>query len=196
MKFIKNKIILSISAIVMISAFSLGSYYFMAPSKILKVSPSHITFDSAEKLKDFADVVVVAKPTKDFSEYKPVIKYTDQGRYEFFHTLVDVDVLKVIKGTDIPKSISVAEMAASVDSSVLKSKKDLLICDGDFVMEKGEKYLLYLSKIDGEKYGIISLEQGKFNIGKDDKNSFDDQYKNLKDKALKLHSKELKDLKD
>lgn len=161
-----------LSKIIVLCAVSLivacGLYYVLAPSKVIKPQASHVLYNDVDTLTNFADLIIVGQPEKDFSEYTPTIKYTDTGRFEDFHTTTDIKVLKVLKGDYTLKSIPVDQHAALI-SYPFKLQKDLMISEDYSVMQKNNKYLLFLKKYESG-YCIISINQGKFNVDNLDSN--------------------------
>lgn len=164
--------------------------YFGTPGKVINVSMTAVNYENLDELESKADIIISGDIEKDFSEYSPTIKYSDKGIYEDFYTLVNVNVEKVFKGSNIPKTIHVIQGAALVNSS-LKKQKDLLTLEGFTPFEKDKKYVMFLVKTD-IGYGLLGVNQGKFNIdGLDtEENDFsnkDTHFKILKESVLKKY---------
>lgn len=146
-----------------------GGFYFLTPSKIMKVEAKVVGYKNVEALERGADYIVVGHLEKDFSEYEPTFKYTSEGRVGEFYTKTDIIIDKTLKGDADTKVIPVLQAAAYVESS-FKYQADLETIEGFTPMEKGKEYLLFLKKAhDGENYSLLGVYQGKFDIDESDK---------------------------
>ena len=138
-------------------------------------------FSDVNELEKWSDLIIVGKTEKDFFDLAPSIIYSSENYVQDFYTITDVKISKVIKGEYSKSSIPVVQSAA-LDTPKNKQQKELLISDGCSVMQKGEKYLLFLRKTDIEGvYGILSVNQGKFNL-----DSLDTKEKDITDKDEQL----------
>lgn len=161
------------------------SIYLFTPEREISIHADHKLFNSANELEEYADLIVVGETVAEFSEHKPTITYTPEGRYQDFYTITDVKYSKILKGNFSEKFISVIQGAALIESPY-KLQKDLLLREDMTLMEKGKKYLLFLKKTDiAGVYSIISLNQGKFNIDNLDLKEKDMEKQNHQFKTLK-----------
>lgn len=160
----------------------------------LKVYGDHLLYTNANELEKDADLIVIGHTQKDFKEFPATINYNENGRYSDYYTVTDVKITKVIKGQYSKDTILVTQRAA------LDKNKNILIINEDCsIMEKGKPYLLFLKKIDlKDTYGIMSINQGKFNIDNTDtkekekeKGESGVQYRNLKEDVLKKYKEYL-----
>jgi hypothetical protein len=173
-----------------------------------QVNPgNYITFDS-DNLSSTADLIIIGQPMSNLSESKKVSKkniektidkiefntslvYTDEdGKIIDYQIVTPVKVKKVLKGNPQDKVIGVSQRGAVVDAN---PQPFVITTEGFTPLDKGSKYILFLKEINASEfpnmvglYSIISINQGKFNLDKSDKQeemseTKDLQYKNLKE---------------
>jgi hypothetical protein len=183
-----------------------------------QVNPgNYITFDSVENLSNTADLIIIGQPVNNLSESKRISKkntgktndkvelntslvYTDEdGKIVDYQTVTPVKVKKVLKGNPKDKLIGVSQGGAVVDAN---SQPFVMASEGFTPLDKGSKYILFLKEIDASEfpnmagiYSIISVNQGKFNLDKSDKQEETHETKDLQYKSLKeqVRSKYKKD---
>ncbi|QOS99948.1 hypothetical protein JNUCC42_04110 [Brevibacterium sp. JNUCC-42] len=169
-----------------------GGFYFLTPSKVIKVEAKVKGYENVAALEKEAEYIIVGHLEKDFSEYEPTFNYSSVGRIGEFYTKTDVIIDKTLKGETDTKIIPVLQDAAYIDNPT-KYKDDLLTIEGFTPMEKGREYLLFLSKTnDGKSYNLLGVYQGKFDInGSDSKErgfaSENSHYQNLKDEVIEKY---------
>ncbi|OPY57826.1 MAG: hypothetical protein A4E55_01367 [Pelotomaculum sp. PtaU1.Bin035] len=187
MSFALNKKIIVPGFIVLLIITILFTFAGNKGDKIqeLKVYGDHLLYANANELEEDADLIIVGHTQKDFKEFPATINYNNDGRYSDYYTVTDVRITKVIKGEYSKDTIPVTQRAA------LDKNKNILIINEDCtIMERGKPYLLFLKKIDlKDTYGIMSIDQGKFNIDNTDTKEKEIgqsniQYKNLKEDVL------------
>jgi hypothetical protein len=178
-----------------------------------------IRFDSAEKLTEIADLVIIAQPSNNLQESGKVSKKNterskdkvgldtsvvirdEDGKITNYYTLSSVKVKKVLKGNidSKMKVIGVLQSGALVSEG---QEQYVMATEGFTPLDKGSKYLLFLKEIDGSlfpelsgMYSVISVNQGKFNLDKSDKQeesseAKDPQYRALKEKVKNKHQQD------
>ncbi|MCP2728477.1 hypothetical protein [Limnofasciculus baicalensis] len=104
-----------------------------------------------------------------------------------------------MKGNPQDEVIGVSQRGAIVDAN---SQPFVMTTEGFTPLDKGSKYILFLKEIDASEfpnmaglYSIISVNQGKFNLDKSDKQeemyeTKDLQYKNLKEQIRSKYKKD------
>jgi hypothetical protein len=183
-----------------------------------QVNPgNYIAFDSVESLSSISDLIVIAQPLNNLSESKKISKknseklkdkielntslaYTDEdGKIIDYQTITPVKIKKILKGNTQDKVISVSQRGVVI---VANSQPFVMTTEGFTPLEKGSKYILFLKAIDTSTfpnmagiYSIISVNQGKFNLDKSDKQeesheTKDPQYKKLKEKIGNKYKQE------
>jgi len=160
----------------------------------LIVYGDHLLYANANELEKNADLIIIGHTQKDFKEFPGTINYNENGRYSDYYTVTDLKITKVIKG-QYPKDTIFVTQRAALD----KDKNILIINEDCSIMEKGKLYLLFLKKLDlKDTYGIMSINQGKFNIDNTDtkekekeKGESGVQYRNLKEDVLKKYKDNL-----
>ena len=163
----------------------LASGYFLASGREISVQSDHVLFKDADELTKHADLIIIGETAADFSMGKPTVTYTSEGRIADFYTVGEVKPSRVFKGQSPGRTIPVLQ-AAVLLARPYKASKDLLINEDVTLMEKGQKYLLFLKQTDlPGVYSIVSLNQGKFNIDNLD----------LREKEMELRDEQFKTLK-
>lgn len=177
-------------------AIGIASFaYYNTPGNVIKIHGDHALYNSVEQLENYSDVIVVAKAVDEFSKYTPTLTYTPEGRLNAYDTVVDMQVIKSIKGSvNKGEVIKVIEHAAYIPST-LKKTPDLIINEDVTLFQKGSKYILMLKKLEDGTYSVISLNQGKFNIDNSDlqekeQESIDSQFSDLKKKVKNKYNSE------
>lgn len=94
-----------------------GGFYFLTPSKVIKVEAKVKGYENVAALEKEAEYIVVGHLEKNFSEYEPTFNYTSVGRVGEFYTKTDIIIDKSLKGDTDTKVIPVLQAAAYVESS-------------------------------------------------------------------------------
>ena len=164
------------------------------------VYASYDIYENAEELESYADLIVVGKTNQDFEQGQSVVFKNPLSKRGLgisgFYTLTPFEVKKVLKGSIAQPQIPVAQAAALIDIPNQEQKK-LLKIDGYTLLKKNSSYLLYLKQMrEPGRYSIVSVNQGKFNIDKTDKeeealSEKDKQYRDLKSQVLQKNKSKL-----
>jgi len=129
----------------------------------LRIYPRHI-----EELDENSDYVLLIEPT---GESKEEIVYADtQGAVRWGLTRTQVIIKDVIRGesVNIGDQIVICESAYTDKEKEEENKKYLIATEGYRLMKKGQKYLLYLTKVRNVDakgtglYRIVGTYHGKF----------------------------------
>ncbi|WP_139489478.1 hypothetical protein [Brevibacillus dissolubilis] len=160
------------------------------------VQGTHITYSTVEELENRADLVVIGSPVKKFEEETAVVTYNQAGRFEDFYTPSEIKINEILKGTHSEKIIFVNQNAA-ITTNLDGKEKIMLIDEGYSVMEKGKQYLLFLRKVNGEKFSVIAVNQGKYNIdgtddGEKEEAKHDESYAKLREKVKSKYKDKFK----
>jgi hypothetical protein len=147
-----------------------------------------VTFNSAEELEKSADLIVIGTPSQALLQTQAVVQLDPGGFVADAYSPTAFNIKSVVKGPKLPQSITVIQGAALVTSLRFPGSY-IRIIDQYSPMQKGSNYLLFLKKIDGEMYSILSVTQGKFNIDGTDKEEqtlrkSSEQHANLKSKVM------------
>lgn len=140
---------------------------------------SYIKFDEEEELFEEAELVVIAKPTNNFLNREHVIKYMEiteeddplmPKTIEDFYTKTPITLIEVLKKPDdetynTDDEITVIEPIALLfnDTSLQK-----LSIENYVELEEGNEYIIYLKKNTYGEYGVINMNNGRFNLSADE----------------------------
>jgi hypothetical protein len=183
--------------------------------KVHKVLGNYKTFSSDDELSQFADLVVIGKPTvnldetsfrsssesesksKKHQENESIVVRDSSGNVIDAYSITLFRVQKYLKGSLKDKQIRVLQPTAYIREP--GKSPYLWLQEGSSPMEKKSKYILFLKEVDTATYpnlkgvySIISVNQGKFNLDKSDSKELDiekndGQYRQLKEKVRKRH---------
>lgn len=171
-----------------VGAFAYTNY--VSPITIVRSNASYASYDNINDLTNYADLIVIAKPTKDITECEPTIRYTSECRVEEQFTITPFKVLKTLKGA-ANKNIDVIQPAVILTQGSQRVMN--IIGENYTVANKNNKYVLYLKKVDNKNiYSLISLEYGKYNLdGKDSAETAttdkSQSFKKIKDSAIQKY---------
>ncbi|GMX62606.1 hypothetical protein Elgi_24110 [Paenibacillus elgii] len=131
-----------------------------------------VTFSDVDGLDKAADVVLIGTPIKNFLEREHIVSKCSDGTISSFSTSVEVSVESVIKkpsDLQIDKG-SIFKFNEPVGLIQEVSGKVKLNVDDYLELEKGNKYIVFLSKhpISGE-YFVINYNLGNFNLSSNEK---------------------------
>ncbi len=130
-------------------------------------SMNSLKFTSVDKLYNFADLVVIASPDKSYKEAKQVWCDTGNNTVDTFekatithsYTLRKFKVHKVLKGED--KNLKSFDLYVRA----ISDGKTIRLIEGEYVAEKGGKYLLFLYKSPTTEGLYLPFQyQGKFDM--------------------------------
>lgn len=181
-------IVRSLAVTTVLAVFARAVYY-LYPAREIEIPSSHVIYKDIDQVASRAELIILGQSLQSINEAEPRFTYHAGGRVEDFYSIYKVKSLRVLKGDTDSDTISVLQGAALL-SSPYKAAKDLVILEGVTPMEKGNKYLLFLTETrQPGMYSVISLNQGKFSIdGLDQKEvaeeSRNPQFKGLKAEAL------------
>lgn len=166
-KIFKSKVFIAIiSTFIITILLELAAIYIvhvsLPPRKMIR-RYDHMVYESFEKIRDGADLIIVGEETKDFSSYKPLYTLDESKRNvrEFF-TTSKIKVLKVLKGEYKERYIPLVQHAALI-SRLYELRRYFYIEEDYSVMKKGMKYLLFIKYSDG-RYWIAGANEGKMSI--------------------------------
>jgi hypothetical protein len=168
-----------------------------------------ILYDNVDDLEKHADLIIIGKTATNFEDIQVRdVEESKQKELNFqpnqsilikdsaglpvgFFTISSVKVNKVLKGSIDLKEINVIQ-AGAVSSD--GTGKEIIIANKGFTpLQKNVKYILFLRKTNKENfpgagdntYGILSINQGKFNLDQKDTTESKEEFKNAQYKSLK-----------
>jgi hypothetical protein len=181
----------------------------------LRTFGNYKTYDSEDELFQFADLVVIGKPTVNLDETSYNLsseseskskKHQDNvsitvkdasGRSIDSYSIILFKVQKYLKGNSKNKQIRVLQSATYIQEP--GRSPFVRISEGASPLQKKSRYILFLKEVDTATYpnltgvySIISENQGKFNLDKTDSQESEvegreEQYRKLKEKVKKRH---------
>lgn len=171
--------------------------------QVINTSADHLIYSNADDLSNYADLVIIGTPTKEFSEYEPYINLNSAGRIDDYCTFVEIKPIKILKGNVNGDIIKASQRAALIDNGSILSGKELLKNEEVQLLEKDRKYLLFLKDIGNGQYSIVSLNQGVFKldnlpitdklakIASNDSLKANNQYNDLRNLVLEKYKKDI-----
>lgn len=170
MSFISRKKIVVVFVITLILA---GSSLFLNSKdssnqsiRTVNIQGLYKAYSDTDSLDASADIILVGSPIKEFTERESVTtKYSD-GELQAFYTLSEFKIEKVIKNEseldlENEKIMKVIEPIALVDFPGETVKMTL----GNYVeMHPNNTYLIFIKQSLPGHYGIINMNNGKFNL--------------------------------
>jgi hypothetical protein len=156
--------------------------------RISAASAQYIGFDAAEPLEQYADLIIVGSPVKDFLDRGHIVDRFPDGEIQSVATASDFKVEKTIKTPSdfvLPDSkvITVIEPGGLVDEGA--GGKAKIEIEGYVDIKKNSKYILFLKKNLRGKYAVINMNLGKFNLDNTDPNDAGKEDKEKKEKLKK-----------
>lgn len=139
---------------------------------------SFINYEEENELFEDAELVVIANTNKKFEDREHVVKYVEQNNedekhlpkaIEDFYTKTPIEVVKVLKqhqkSTVSEKDeLDIIEPISLIEDEGLKK----LSTENYIEMQENNNYILYLKKNTYGQYGIINMNNGRFNLELDD----------------------------
>lgn len=149
------------------------------------IEANYMTYNKESDLYESAELVVVAHTVKDFNDRTHVVKYTenteeDKGIPEAiadFYTETPIKIMKILKQ---PSDSTIAKNDSIIfiePISLLEDKFGVkkITTENYLEIQKGKPYILYLKKNTYGQYGIINMNNGRFNLeGTDEVMNLDD----------------------
>ena len=94
----------------------------------ISITADHVLYKSVEELENDSDIILIGSPIKNLDEEEAVVNYyTGKGApggkaVSSFHTLREIKIDKVLKGTVTDITMRIGESAALIDSEDGKQK--------------------------------------------------------------------------
>lgn len=131
---------------------------------------SHVKFNYNE-LEEAADIIALVKVKDKLTKENSTIKYIDGTPYILHHySIRELEVLEYYKDT-----LDQGNILKVIEEAAITKNNEYLHDEGYQTLEKGQKYIVYLSKDNGlDSLSIISTNNGRINLAEFDKNEFTD----------------------
>lgn len=157
-----------------------------------------IEYDEESLLFDGAELVVIAKPDKNFIDREHVVNYVSSSdseadlppAIEDLYTRTSITIAEVLKQ---PESSSIAKndnLTIIEPVALLEDDKGLkkISTENYLEIEKGKNYILYLKKNTYGEYSVINMNNGRFNLEAVEKieNSYEHGHENDQEKHQKM----------
>lgn len=136
---------------------------------------NYFKHEDEKEMNADADLIVIASSNDSFLNREHVATYTPaeedlpETLEDFYtiNTLTIKEVLKPEEESDIPvgSELDVIEPVAIVDTGELKQ---ILTIDNYLEMEEDVDYIIYLKRNTYGEYGVINMNNGRFNLESED----------------------------
>lgn len=135
---------------------------------------NYIQYEEENELFDAADLIVIAKANKSFKDRAHVVVLTSDANtppmIADFFTRTEITIAGVLKQPD-SSSLSKNDKIKIIEPiSLMKNESDIkIITVENYVeIEEGKYYIIYLKNNTYGEYGVINMNNGRFNIEGDD----------------------------
>ncbi|MFB7157313.1 hypothetical protein [Lysinibacillus sp. NPDC056232] len=138
-----------------------------APDSIrtVDIHARYVEYDTADKLHQDADIVLVASPIDDFANREHHSTEFEDGTLQDFYTLTNLNVERIIKqpeGINIGSQMQVIEPVSIITEADKQQTK--VAADGYREMKQGKRYIVFLKNNGMGDYSVINMNNGKFNL--------------------------------
>ena len=181
---IKNKRFVG-PAILVVAALLV--YYYLAiynSYHFVEIYASYKSYQSVNEMYNDADLVVLAKPAKNFIDRDHHSNYYNLSKTAIggFYTNTEINIEKILKDpSEVPKTLTIIEPVTLIQG--LNGKTELSY-ENYKPMKKNSPYVIFMRKNTFGNYSVINMQNGKFNMDKTDPG--DDQTGNKQSDDQKL----------
>ena len=163
-----------VSAVLSICLILGIGYYIGIYNRIMEIDTMAMYrgYDALEDLEEEADAILIGMATEKFEDRDHQATYiNDDEVLADFRTLTNFKVIEIIKKNDsvsLEKNeiIKISEPITLIQTIVGKQK---IKREHYQELEKGQKYIVYLRQNDEGTLCIMNMNNGKFNIEKEEK---------------------------
>ena len=173
------------------------------------VHGNYVVYENEKDLFEDADLVVLASPKEDFLSREHVARYSEpegdapETLADFF-TRTSITVKKVLKspeGLDIQDNseFDIIEPVSIIESEGVNKKFTI----ANYVeLEEDHSYIIYLKDNTFGEYGVINMNNGRFNLGVEeqfeslavqDQQDVKDDHEEMKKQVFERFEKEIAD---
>lgn len=162
----------------------------------LAMQANYMKYDDINDLDQDAQVILICTPLKDFLDREHIVTRYSDGHLQDFYTLTDVRIQKIIKKPadvklEVGQTLQIIEPVSVLDQG--KSGKVKVATENYQELRKASKYILFLMKGGIDKYGVINMNLGKFNLDGTDLDDLGNEDKPLeREKKLKFKKEVIK----
>lgn len=141
-------------------------------TNVVRNSADYYACNNLQELENESDLILIGIPVNMITDDKQEIKYmADKIHWADYFSMRKVKISKVLKGQYQESQIDVIEHAVTIDNPDGKGKQ-LITFEDNSIIQKGDKYILFLKKIEDGRYSMIAV-QGKCNIDNKDQDEKD-----------------------
>ena len=176
-------------------SLALGAgYYFKVykSEKVISIEANYKHYDSEKELSNAADIILYGSPVDKFEDREHVNKYIGNDISDFY-TLTKFKINKVLENSTALnlKTSEVFDVIEPIGVVQTSTGKEILKFAFYDAMEHNEKYIVYLKSNGIGGYSVLNMNNGKFNVSKNDSNG-DKTHENFKNDILKKYPSEIK----
>lgn len=129
--------------------------------QVLNLPANYITYNSLSDMKAAADIIVIGRPLKDFSQRETSSKKTADGVMYDFHTLTEIHVSRWIKGNELIKGNKITVIEPVMISS-REGERVILTTEGYSQMDRKNEYMIFIKSNGRGGYGVINMNNGRY----------------------------------
>ncbi|MBN3526554.1 hypothetical protein [Paenibacillus apiarius] len=158
-------LLVAAAALLLMTGWSDMSGSHSQPFKTISIHANFVSFENADQLDSFADLIVIGTAVQRFEDRSPVSTHFDDGTLQDFYTLTDISIDRVLKGPgqimqeDAP--LTIIEPLAYLD---IENEKTKLTRENYIELHEGDRSVIFLKKNTFGQYAIINQNLGKFSL--------------------------------
>lgn len=133
--------------------------------RTVDIQANYIGYETADKLSQGADIILVASPIDDFTNRDHQSTKYEDGTLQDFSTLTKLNIERIIKqpeGINIGSQMEVIEPVSIITEADKQQTK--VTVGGYREMKQGRRYIMFLKNNGMGGYSIINMNNGKFNL--------------------------------
>lgn len=131
-----------------------------------------VEYETEAELFADAELVVIASTNEDFMDREHIVKYVpgsdeEEGlpkAIEDFYTKTSITVERVLKQPASKKVEETEKMSVIEPIALLEDGSKILSVENYHEILKGRQYIIYLKKNTKGEYGVINMNNGRFNL--------------------------------
>lgn len=131
-----------------------------------------VEYETEAELFADAELVVIASTNEDFMDREHIVKYVpgsdeEEGlpkAIEDFYTKTSITVERVLKQPASNKVEETEKMSVIEPIALLEDGSKILSVENYHEILKGRQYIIYLKKNTKGEYGVINMNNGRFNL--------------------------------
>ncbi|MFE0506911.1 hypothetical protein ACWF7H_23345 [Peribacillus butanolivorans] len=161
-------------------------------TETISVGANYLEYDEESSLFKETELVVIAEVNTDFEEREHFVTYfqsetaQEMNEIEDYYTKTPITIKKVLKtpeGSNLGENseLMIIEPISLIDD---ENGKRILTTEHYKELEKDNTYVLYLNKNTDGEYSVINMNNGRFNLDKEEEFIKEEVEKEVAEKAV------------